>query len=184
MEALAVVVVLALVAAAPATAQSYPGERPWTGPAADTAYAAADAYWTDERLPGPRPALLLADSLCDVDGRCPMGRGGLGTIWLHSDALGYSAEKLQRLVTHELGHVRGLGHSSDPLSIMSEGFETERYAEVAIVCAPEWTRATKRIGRMWRGGHRRAARRTFRGWARRHPARADWLRYAGVLCTA
>lgn len=110
------VCVLALALAAPARA------APFT-PAAERAYNVAVRYWRG----GPTDCLTL-DREIVADGSLPEGDTGWATVPTEpTDCVLYVARRLTTpgnfialcgVLVHEVGHLRGLGHSTDPASVM------------------------------------------------------------------
>lgn len=107
---------LALALAAPARA------APFT-PTAERAYNVAVRYWRG----GPTDCLTL-DRQIVPDGSLPEGAEGWATVATEpTDCVLYVERALVRpsmfvrlcgILTHEVGHLRGLDHSADPRSVM------------------------------------------------------------------
>jgi hypothetical protein len=105
-----------------AAAPPYPGERPPTARETD-AVAVAVAFWhargLDARAICPRGLdVLEADDLTDTDvaDGFVMGRAATCRLWVISGIDRF--ERLCLIVTHEVGHALGIGHSPDGLGIM------------------------------------------------------------------
>jgi hypothetical protein len=157
--AAAALVTGALVAPVSASAQArYPNERPAGDPWVTAMVDEAVSEWAARGLPGPRPEVILADSLMDTDGIDALGRAD-GRVVLKASYVGSLLgqarrplrgyrrwERLQhrrlhlravyRVILHEVGHLRGLMHT-DNGSIMDPESGTEKVgAAIAMRLVP------------------------------------------------
>jgi hypothetical protein len=164
-EALALAAAALYLAAAPAQGhdQRYPNQRAAHEPELDAMRDSAQAFWQARGIGSPCSDTVLdvADSLADVDGANPHGRGysplaghadcrivlagyyvGERLAWMRNRHRGVwfrrlAARELCRLVFHEEGHSRGLGHFGSGL-MSGDGWTEQSMPWDCRVLARRW----------------------------------------------
>jgi hypothetical protein len=103
------------------------GLKPATQLAAmNTAIQGGPAFWTGlenhcanvTALLGNQPGMIMAGNFRDSEGNC--------YVWLnlnHSDLL--TGEEICKTTLHEMGHLAGLQHSTNPLDVMYTPFQSD-----------------------------------------------------------